>query len=69
VGLTVLMLAFFSNLNASLTHFGTTPGPIYFGARYVSQREWWTYGLLLSLVTIAIWSTIGFTWWKILGWW
>ena len=68
-GLAVLSLAYFSNLCAGLTHFGTTPGPIYFGARYVSQREWWTYGLLLSLVTIAIWSTIGFTWWKILGWW
>ena len=67
--LTVLSLAYFSNLSASLTHFGTTPGPIYFGARYVTQREWWTYGFVLSLVTIGIWSTIGFTWWKLLGWW
>ena len=41
-GLAVLSLAAFSNLSASLTHFGTTPGPIYFGARYVTQREWWT---------------------------
>lgn len=67
--LAVLSLAAFSNLSASLTHFGTTPGPIYFGARYVTQREWWTYGFVMSLVTIAIWSTIGFAWWKTLGWW
>lgn len=67
--LAVLSLAAFSNLSASLTHFGTTPGPIYFGARYVTQREWWTCGFVVSLVTIAIWSTIGFAWWKTLGWW
>ena len=67
--LAVLSLAAFSNLSAALTHFGTTPGPIYFGARYVTQREWWTYGFAVSLVTIAIWSTIGFAWWKTLGWW
>ena len=30
--LAVLSLAYFSNLSASLTHFGTTPAPIYFGA-------------------------------------
>ena len=67
--LAVLSLAYFSNLSASLTHFGTTPGPIYFGSRYVTQREWWKYGFLVSLVTIAIWSTIGLSWWKVLGWW
>jgi DASS family divalent anion:Na+ symporter len=67
--LAVLSLAYFSNLNASLTHYGTTPAPIYFGARYVTQREWWTYGFVASLATIAIWSVVGFTWWKLLGWW
>lgn len=67
--LAVLSLAYFSNLNASLTHYGTTTGPIYFGARYVTQREWWKYGFIASLATIAIWSTVGFGWWKLLGWW
>jgi DASS family divalent anion:Na+ symporter len=68
-GLAVLSLAAFSNLSASITHFGTTPGPIFFGARYVTQREWWKYGFLVSIVTILIWSTIGFGWWKLAGWW
>ncbi len=67
--LAVLSLAYFSNLGASLTHYGTTPAPIYFGAGYTSQRSWWTLGLITSLVTILIWSVIGFTWWKILGLW
>ncbi len=43
--LAVLSLAYFSNLDASLTHYGTTPAPIYFGAGYVKQRTWWLLGL------------------------
>jgi len=67
--LAVLSLAYFSNLDASLTHYGTTPGPIYFGAGYVKQRTWWTLGLLVSLVTIPIWVIFGFSWWKLLKLW
>ena len=67
--LAVLVLAYFSNLSASLTHYGTTPGPIYFGAGYVKQQTWWKYGLLASGPNILIWCTIGLLWWKILGWW
>jgi DASS family divalent anion:Na+ symporter len=67
--LAVLSLAYFSNLGASLTHYGTTPAPIYFGAGYTTQRTWWTIGLITSVVTIVIWSVVGFTWWKILGLW
>jgi DASS family divalent anion:Na+ symporter len=67
--LAVLSLAYFSNLAASLTHYGTTPAPIYFGAGYTSQRTWWTLGLIASLITISVWSLVGFTWWKILRLW
>ena len=67
--LAVLSLAYFSNLSASLTHYGTTPAPIYFGAGYTTQRTWWTLGLITSLITIAIWSLAGFTWWKVLKLW
>jgi len=67
--LAVLGLAYISNLSASLTHYGTTPAPIYFGARYVTQGEWWRIGFIMSLVTIGIWATVGLAWWKLLGWW
>lgn len=67
--LAVLILAASSNLDASLTHYGTTHSPIYFGARYVTQREWWRLGFLVSLVTLGIWGTVGVAWWKVLGWW
>jgi DASS family divalent anion:Na+ symporter len=65
----VLSLAYLSNLNASLTHYGTTPAPIYFGAGYVKQRTWWLIGLLVSIPNILIWTLVGTGWWKLLRWW
>jgi DASS family divalent anion:Na+ symporter len=67
--LAVLMLAYFSNLSASLTHYGTTPAPIYFGSHYITQRDWWLYGFVVSVMSIAVFSTVGLVWWKLLGWW
>jgi DASS family divalent anion:Na+ symporter len=68
-GLTILFLSFFATLSASLTHFGTTPGPIYFGTGYAKQATWWTIGLIASVLNILIWSTVGLGWWKLIGWW
>ena len=67
--LAVLMLAYFSNLSASLTHYGTTSAPIYFGSGYVSQKTWWRLGLTFSLPNILIWAGVGLLWWKLLRWW
>ncbi|MEO8450231.1 MAG: DASS family sodium-coupled anion symporter [Gemmatimonadota bacterium] len=67
--LAVLLLAYFSNLCASLTHYGTTPAPIYYGAGYVTQRRWWRIGLIASIPHVLIWPAVGLVWWKILGWW
>ncbi|HEV8590905.1 MAG TPA: DASS family sodium-coupled anion symporter, partial [Pyrinomonadaceae bacterium] len=68
-GLTVLVLTYFANLSAGLTHYGTTPAPVYFGTGYVKQSNWWTIGLIASVLNILIWSTVGLAWWKLLGWW
>lgn len=68
-GLVVLVLTYFSNLSAGLTHYGTTPAPVYFGTGYVTQKRWWTIGLIASVLNIIIWSTVGLAWWKAIGWW
>ncbi len=67
--LAVLTLAYLSNLAASLTHYGTTPAPIYFGAGYTSQRTWWRLGLISSFPNILVWVSAGFIWWKALKLW
>ena len=69
VYLAVLALTYFSNLSASLTHYGTTPAPILFGAGYVRMQTWWKLGFVASVANILIWTILGFTWWKVLGLW
>ena len=67
----VAALAFgvFSSLNAAMTHYGTGPAPIVFGAGYLSQARWWRIGFILSLVHLAIWLPLGFLWWKLIRLW
>jgi len=69
VGLAVFAFACGTNLAAGLTNYGTTPAPMYYATRYVPFREWWTLGAVVSVVNLAIWSTIGFGWWKLIGIW
>lgn len=62
-------LAYFSNLNAGITHYGTGSAPVYFGVGYVSQPAWWRIGFLMSLANLVIWFGIGSLWWKLIGLW
>lgn len=64
-----LAFAYFSNLNAGITHYGTGSAPVYFGEGYVSLGEWWKLGFILSLVNLVVWLGLGMVWWKLLGWW
>lgn len=65
----VLILAFFSNLFGGLTHYGIGSAPVLFGFGYVSLKEWWRVGLIVSFANIVIWLVIGGLWWKFLGFW
>ena len=67
--LAALVLAFFSNLFSSTTHYGTGPAPVLFGAGYVTLVDWWRIGALVSVVNIVIWLGIGGAWWKLIGLW
>ncbi len=67
--LAALVLAFFSNLFSSMTHYGTGPAPVLFGAGYVEVTDWWRLGLVVSVVNIAVWLGVGGVWWKTLGLW
>lgn len=67
--LAALPLAYFSNLNAGITHYGTGSGPVFFNAGYVRQGEWWKIGFLISVVNLVIWMGVGMWWWKLIGLW
>ncbi|HEX7632295.1 MAG TPA: DASS family sodium-coupled anion symporter [Lacunisphaera sp.] len=67
--LAVWPLAFFSNLNAGITHYGTGSAPVYFGSGYVRQGTWWSIGFVVSVVNLAIWLGVGLPWWRAIGLW
>jgi DASS family divalent anion:Na+ symporter len=67
--LAALVLAFFSNLFSSTTHYGTGPAPVLFGAGYVRLADWWRLGALVSVVNVVIWLGVGGCWWKLLDLW
>jgi DASS family divalent anion:Na+ symporter len=67
--LAVFSLLCLANLPAGLTHYGTTTAPILFRLGYVSLHDWWRIGLLVSFANLTIWLTVGFAWWKLLGFW
>lgn len=68
-GLVFYAFATFSNFAAGLTNYGTTPAPMFFAQGYVSLGQWWRIGFVVSLVNIAVWSTVGFAWWELVGFW
>ncbi len=69
VGLAVWALAIIANLSAGLTHYGTTPAPIFFAQDYVTLKKWWQVGGIVSSVNVIIFVTVGFAWWKLIGIW
>jgi DASS family divalent anion:Na+ symporter len=64
-----LSLGFLSPLSGGLTHFAGAGAPIYFGAGYVSQTEWWKNGFFVSVLNLVVFIGVGAIWWKIIGLW
>lgn len=64
-----LLLGYFSNLFASLTHYGTAPAPILFGSGHVTLGTWWRVGFGVSVANLVIWLGLGPLWWRVLGLW
>ncbi|MBP2665194.1 MAG: anion transporter family protein [Firmicutes bacterium] len=64
-----LVLAYFSDLCGSLTHYGAGVTPILFGSGYVDQATWWKLGFIASLVNLTLFCGVGAIWWKVLGYW
>jgi DASS family divalent anion:Na+ symporter len=67
--LAALPLAYFSSLDAAMTHYGTGSAPVFFESGYVKQGAWWRAGLLISLIDILLWMGVGMWWWKLIGLW
>jgi DASS family divalent anion:Na+ symporter len=64
-----LLLAFFSSLCVSLTHYAGGPAPVYFGSGYVTMGNWWRVGFVMCVVELLVFIVVGGAWWKLLGYW
>jgi DASS family divalent anion:Na+ symporter len=69
VGLVAFAFACFVNFSSGLTNYGTTPSPMFFAQEYVSMKDWFRVGAVVSVSNVLIWATVGFAWWKLLGIW
>jgi DASS family divalent anion:Na+ symporter len=63
----VLALAMVSNLFGCLTHYGSGPAPILYGAGYVKVQTWWKIGLAMSIFYLTLFFILGGVYWKIIG--
>ncbi len=67
--LTLLMIAFTSNLCMSLTHYAAGPSPVIFNTGYVPQNAWWKLGFFSSVINLIIFVGLGSIWMKAIGMW
>lgn len=67
-GLTVAFLAYYTLLCACLTHYTSGSAVIYYSKSGMTTKRFVTVGLIVSAVIIAVYSTVGSIWWKIIGW-
>jgi len=67
--LAAMSLGVLSAVMCGLTHYATGPAPIYFGAGYITQGDWWRIGFILSVVNSVFFIGVGGAWWKALGLW
>ncbi|WP_413512499.1 anion permease [Myroides odoratus] len=65
--LLALTLGFTGSIYGTLTHYGHGPAPVFFGSGYVELKSWWTYGLIIGLLLLAIYLIVGTTWLHIIG--
>jgi len=65
--LAAFVLIFANTSMQGLTHYSVGAAPIYYGAGYVSQADWWRTGLLLTILENVIFISVGLVWLKVLG--
>ena len=65
--LLALGLLFSNCYGGALTHYGSGPAPVIYGAGYTDIKSWWIVGAVFAFGNLLIHVTIGFAWWKALA--
>lgn len=56
-----------ANSCSLLTHYGCGVTPIFFGANYMPQGQWWKIGFCMTTLHLFVWLAIGLPWMKLTG--
>ncbi|MGI9282683.1 MAG: anion permease [Endozoicomonas sp.] len=65
--LSVLAIAGITNIGCNLTTYSHARNPLLMGYGYHTDGEWMKTGLVISIVGMIIFMTIGLLWWGVLG--
>ena len=65
--LSAFLMLFANTSMQSLTHYSVGGAPIFFGAGYMSQGEWWRNGFLVTVLDNVVMLSAGLVWLKVLG--
>ncbi|WP_051349102.1 DASS family sodium-coupled anion symporter [Mitsuokella sp. oral taxon 131] len=63
----LILLGALCNSASFLTHYGCGVTPIFFGAGFMGQGQWWKIGFLVTVMHVIVWLGIGLPWMKLLG--
>lgn len=63
----LIIFGVLANSCSFLTHYGCGVTPIFFGAGYMPQGQWWKIGFIVSTLHIIVWLAIGLPWMNFIG--
>lgn len=63
----VLCLSYSNDLMSGLTHYGNGSAPLFYDSGYLPFKPFWSLGLLLCSINLAVFMILGRMWWSILG--
>ncbi|BBY77479.1 hypothetical protein MPRF_43780 [Mycolicibacterium parafortuitum] len=64
-----LVFGFIGSLFGGLAHDSSGPAGVIYGSGYVKTSELFRIGFVMSIVNIAIWTSVGGLWMKVIGVW
>jgi divalent anion:Na+ symporter, DASS family len=65
--LAFIILAMFSSMFGGLTTYSSGPAPLFYGAGYVSTKDWFKLGVVASLIFLFVIFTVTPLWLSLLG--
>ncbi|MDD7384578.1 MAG: DASS family sodium-coupled anion symporter [Actinomycetaceae bacterium] len=57
-----MVFALLTCVSPGTTHYGTGTASIYYSTGYVTQKQWWATGFIVSLAELGIIGGVGFAW-------